>query len=188
MNLSVVDIDEKKLLIMGEEYIIGDDECNRSMNVTYICPPLESAKRQFRCMWCTLDVSSHPIGCPIGLVNRQRVEYKCVNILPSTSYQTYGVFCSFNCAKAFAISRRTDPMFEYSISYLAKMYVESTGAREEAVTIVPSPPIELLSCYGGTMTDDQYRSCIGRKTYTTNSIVKMFPLTISVTEDDMMNA
>ena len=129
------------------------------------------------------------MGCPIDLVNKQMVDYKRVNILPSTGYQTYGIFCSFNCAKSFAQFRSFDPMFRESVNLLAKMYVETygrndDGSHNEPVNIIPAPPIELMASYGGAMTDAQYKSLIGFKSYTVNHVVKMFPVTISVTEEE----
>lgn len=172
---------------MEMQRYIRDDECNKLTNVMYVSPQLDNEKKRFKCMWCTLDiVDGLPMGCPLNALNRHQVDYKRVNIIPTTSYQTYGTFCSFNCAKAYAQSRYFDPKFKDSINLLAKMYVETYVEHVGPVNIVPSPPIELLCYYGGTMSEAQYKSVVGRKLFSVNSMVKMYPVTLSICEEEVI--
>lgn len=127
-----------------------------------------------KCMYCTLDISGQTIGCPTHPI----VEYKDIKHNEKNSsneYMTYGVFCSFNCAKAYAQSKENEQLFSQSCRYIEIIARREQG---EPMTIIPSPPKELLRVYGGYMTEEQYRAELGKIQYIPNGTTITHPLTL----------
>jgi hypothetical protein len=141
--------------------------------VSNVIDPATAGKRFLRCWWCTLGTGPNPIGCPLATSLDSGTK----------TYSTTGIFCSFNCAKAYAQDReKIDYSFKNSCSLLAQMLCEEKG-RFLPVTITPSPDKNLLLEYGGHMTEDQYRSCFDKLAYTKKGVVKMFPVTVAYEEN-----
>lgn len=135
--------------------------------------------KRYRCWWCTLSIEHEPIGCPL-------------NILPSKSkdgqtYSTDGVFCSFNCVKAYIDEKeKTDATYKLSHILLANMYCDMNKC-VAPITIKAAPDKRLLNLYGGFMTEDQYRHCFDRLLYTEKGIIKMFPITTIFQEEENLH-
>lgn len=123
------------------------------------------------CLWCNfkIDNAKLSVGCPLN-----RRAYR--------SYDTYGIFCSFNCAKAFAVSNCKKPQFMHSVRLLKLMYNENNDGEKKPFcdirnddynnnnntdvdTIIESPNPILMRRYGGYMTDNQYLESIGKIRY-----------------------
>lgn len=137
---------------------------------TITANPVTNYKRFVKCWWCTLAAGPNPIGCPLV-------------VSADETYSTTGIFCSFNCAKAYAEDReKIDSSFKNSRNLLARMACIEKG-RISPITITPAPDKNLLLEYGGYMTEDQYRSCFNKLTYTKKGVVKMFPTTIAYEEN-----
>lgn len=127
-----------------------------------------------RCMYCTLPILGQVIGCPITLIP-EYVDLKHNDIRSNDEYITYGVFCSYNCAMAYAISKGDNPLFSHSKRYIS---IIASKENNEIANVIPSPPIELMSMYGGYMTEEQYRSEIGKVQYLPNGTTVMHPLSL----------
>ena len=68
-----------------------------------------------------------------------------------------GYFCSFNCAKRYAIDQHCFYSFEMC-SLLSSLYKCVIGRNKyERVHIIPSPPKCTLKAFGGHMTIEEYR-------------------------------
>ena len=130
----------------------------------------------YRCWWCTLSINDEPIGCPINVSHQEQ-----------KIYSTDGVFCSFNCVKAYINEKeRLDVMYKNSHVLLAHMICDMKGT-VTPVTVEPAPDKKLLSDYGGHMTEDQYRYCFDRMLYTEKGIINMFPTTTIFQEEEKLN-
>ena len=127
-----------------------------------------------RCMFCTLDLKNKAIGCPTHLIC-EHIDSKHNDKRSMNEYVTYGSFCSYNCAKAFAISREKDPLFINSCRYLS---IIASKESEDIIDILPSPPIEILNLYGGYMTEEQYRKELGKIQYKPNGTTITHPITL----------
>ena len=94
------------------------------------------------CWNCTNTFDGIPIAIPGGHHKRKNILVGC-----------YGVFCSFNCAKRYCISRnRHDSMQHVQLlSLLHKMILGSTAR------IFPASPFQVLEKYGGYMPIEEYR-------------------------------
>jgi len=159
-----------------------------------------STGKRYRCWWCTLTIDNEPIGCPIGVKfsypdnDPQATEgrRRASPVRPAarseiTTYSTDGVFCSFNCAKAYINEKeRANVMYKNSNVLLAHMVCDMNG-RIAPVSIEPSPDKRLLIEYGGHMTEHQYRQCFDRMLYTEKGIIKMFPTTVIFQEEEKLN-
>ena len=128
-----------------------------------------------KCMNCTLDIQGAVVGCPTRLI----VEYKDVKHNEKNGvdeYMTYGVFCSLNCAKSYAIAKEdSDQLFAHSCRYIEMIARKEKGS---VVNVIPSPPIDLMIVYGGYMSEEQYRSELGKIQYIPNGTTITHPLTL----------
>jgi hypothetical protein len=147
--------------------------------IQYISVSVDLTKgKKYRCWWCTLFIENEPIGCPINVKrNNEKKEYS-----------TDGVFCSFNCVKAYInIKEKTDMTYKHSHALLAHMVCDMQGSISP-VFIEPAPHKCLLSDYGGHMTEDQYRHCFNRMLYIEKGIIKMFPVTSIYQEEEKLQS
>ena len=69
-------------------------------------------------------------------------------------FSCIGNFCSWQCAKAYALDMGTSRSGEIQ-SFLAMMRRRSIGRYE---SLWPAPKREALACFGGSMTIDEFRS------------------------------
>lgn len=117
------------------------------------------------CLWCCHSFSTVPIPLPMS-----RHEFDC------TYYRCRGLFCSFNCAKAYAFSLRDSQvgnrctyLFEllYHMCYygvvsrveMQRRTIENTYSLWGGhVGIKPAPDRTLLNTFGGSLSIDQYRT------------------------------
>lgn len=164
---------------------IIDNATKRTTQQIHVTPSLSTSKL-FRCMWCTLPIESgRPIGCPIDVIEHY-VRGKNIEQISSKEFVTYGIFCSFNCAKAFATDRRYDYNFSRSQSLLSDMYRSIHPEHKGPVVIHPAPHISLLQCYGGDMSELRYRESFDKIVYDEKHILKMFPVTKVFEEHEIM--
>lgn len=139
-----------------------DFETKKPVQHIYITPNFDSSK-QYRCLWCTLFIDNEPIGCPIDTIDiMERI--KNIDQKISIKFITFGTFCSFNCAKAYALDRHFDSKFKHSIRLLANMY-SILNNTTRPITIIPSLHPTMLQCYGGDMTEAQYKESFDRIVY-----------------------
>lgn len=138
-----------------------------------------SGKRRHRCWWCTLLIENEPIGCPINILHDDKDQ---------KTYSTDGIFCSFNCVKAYINDKeRLDVTYKNSHILLGNMVCDMNGFISP-VTINPAPDRRLLVEYGGYMTEDQYRHCFDRMLYTEKGVIKMYPVTSIFQEEEKINS
>lgn len=146
--------------------------------VQYIFSTVNISKgKRYRCWWCTLIIDHKPIGCPID------ISY----VDGTKTYSTDGIFCSFNCVKAYINDKeRLDIMYKNSHILLAHMVCDMNNCISP-VSVEPAPDKKMLVEYGGHMTDDQYRYCFDRMLYDERGIIKMFPTVSIIQEEEKLN-
>lgn len=146
--------------------------------VQYVFSTVNLARGKcYRCWWCTLSIEDEPIGCPIGVLHEQ----------DQKTYSTDGVFCSFNCVKAYINDKeRLDVMYKDSHVLLGHMVCDINGPILP-VSVEPAPDKRLLTDYGGYMTEEQYRQCFGRMLYTEKGVIKMYPTTSIFQEEEKIS-
>lgn len=104
---------------------------------------IEHSSNVLVCWWC---VHALPIDPPIHLpvkYDSKLNRFSCV-----------GNFCSWQCAKAYAIDMGTSRSGETQ-SFLAMMRLRSIGRYEP---LWPAPKRQALACFGGSMTIEEFRS------------------------------
>jgi hypothetical protein len=146
--------------------------------VQYVSSTVNLARgKRYRCWWCTLSIEDEPIGCPINVLHEQGQK----------TYSTDGVFCSFNCVKAYINDKeRLDVMYKNSHVLLGHMVCDMNGSISP-VSVEPAPDKRLLTDYGGYMTKEQYRHCFSRMLYTEKGVIKMYPTTSIFQEEEKIN-
>lgn len=88
-------------------------------------------------------------------------------------YETDGVFCSFNCCKAFINDNKHNRMYDNSESLLTKMYNEFMGTK--ACVIIPAPSWRLLEQYGGNRNIIKFRNGFNKIEYEEHGNTKRVP-------------
>jgi hypothetical protein len=146
--------------------------------VQYVSSTVNLARgKRYRCWWCTLSIEDEPIGCPINVLYEQ----------DQKTYSTDGVFCSFNCVKAYINDKeRLDVIYKNSHVLLGHMVCDMNGSISP-VSVEPAPDKRLLTDYGGYMNEKQYRHCFGRMLYTEKGVIKMYPTTSIFQEEEKIN-
>ena len=80
-------------------------------------------------------------------------------------YITDGIFCSFNCAKAFIKDNKHDSMYEHSDNLLVKLYIDMNSGDVKNIKINPAPHWRLLNDFGGHLTIENFRENFNKCTY-----------------------
>ena len=99
------------------------------------------------CFWCVHPLPQLPcLHLPVRYNDRTKV------------FGTIGNFCSWPCAKAYAINMNSARAGEIQ-SFLSLMRMQTFGKH---VPLWAAPKREALACFGGTMTIEEFRSYGGR--------------------------
>lgn len=93
-----------------------------------------------------------------------------ININNNDYYSTDGVFCSFNCCKAFIKENKHNKMYENSDTLLSKLYQDMYNVK--SIVINPAPHWRLLSVYGGYLTIQQLRDKFNKTTYESHGVIR----------------
>jgi hypothetical protein len=107
------------------------------------------------CWWCCHTFQN----CPCTLPTRYDSHRKRFTFI--------GIFCSWNCAKAYNFS--TPDNRKYERTGLISLLIQQLFSVREAVSIKPSPPRQCLKMFGGYMDIDEFRN---------NSMVDTFHLNL----------
>jgi MYM-type Zinc finger with FCS sequence motif len=98
------------------------------------------------CWWCVHSLPQHPcVHLPLKYDDRRN------------RFTTIGNFCSWECAKAYAIDMRS-PRWGEIQSLLSMMRMR---AYKKYMPLFAAPKREALKIFGGTMTIEEFRSCAG---------------------------
>lgn len=104
--------------------------------------------------------------------NKARIELK-----GDEHYVTDGIFCSFNCCKAFILDNKHNSLYTHSEMLLAKLYTDmnkDTVDGESVVRINPAPSWRLLQDYGGGLSIDNFRENFNKCSYESVGMVTNF--------------
>ena len=93
-----------------------------------------------------------------------------INISNKDHYSTDGIFCSFNCCKAFIKDNKHNKLYENSDILLNKLYQDMYNVK--TIVINPSPHWRLLIEYGGYLTIQQFRDNFNKTTYESHGVIR----------------
>ena len=85
-------------------------------------------------------------------------------------YETDGIFCSFNCCKAFVKDNKHIKIYDNAELLLNKLYKEMFHVKN--IIINPAPHWRLLQEYGGYLTITQFRENFNKTTYDTYGLIR----------------
>lgn len=93
-------------------------------------------------------------------------------------YETDGIFCSFNCCKAFIKDNKHNNMYIDSDNLLIKLYtdINSNSENIKSVKINPAPHWRLLKEYGGHLSITEFREKFNKCTYDFYGTMKLSSL------------
>lgn len=144
----------------------------------------------YHCFWCRECFRTTPIGCPIKFYpGNIYIKYKSISSdnfyevieqrqrqsdedSDKSYYQTDGIFCSFNCCKAFIDENNENPLYSESNTLLVKMYNDFTG--KNAHFILPAPHWRTLKCYGGFIDINEFRKTFDKIEYKDYGTIRDF--------------
>ena len=93
-----------------------------------------------------------------------------ININNKDYYSTDGIFCSFNCCKAFIKENKHNKLYENADILLSKLYQDMYNVKN--IVINPSPHWRLLIEYGGYLTIQQFRDNFNKTTYESHGVIR----------------
>lgn len=153
----------------------------------------------YYCFWCRHPFNTKPIGCPIRYVSSQAIKTylsetskdiytikenitvaKRRNLSDQSDsrimvdkkeyYETDGVFCSFNCCKAFINDNKHTRLYDQSDNLLIKMYNNMMGTR--MIIIDRARHWRMLKEYGGHLTIEEFRNGFNKIDYEYNGTIQ----------------
>jgi hypothetical protein len=151
---------------------------------------------EYCCFWDRHPFSTVPFGCPIEyspkiisrvynseitkdtfVVNESvasnqshQSEHTIIKTKDNEHYESDGIFCSLNCALAFAKDNAHNPVYSRSCMLIQKVYQEIV---ENKTSLLPAPSWRLLKEYGGLLTIDEFRKNFQRMTYESRGIQRL---------------
>jgi hypothetical protein len=157
---------------------------------------IDDPNKNYNCYWCRNAFDSYAVGCPIRYVPKQCIKNYYSNIskdfykikedisdhkfdmlkddkdytLKDSYYETDGIFCSFNCCKAFINENKHKKIYNMSLYLLNKMYRDITG--EYCKNIITAPHWRTLKEYGGHLDIDDFRNGFNKNSYTDQGTIK----------------
>lgn len=117
---------------------VHNKDCIRIRNQVPVNWP---EKTEACCWWCTYPFSTQPIPLPIKHDPLRDIFY------------IRGIFCSWSCVKAYALSLRSTTAVDIGNIMLLK-----TRSEKDWTGIPVAPPRESLQRFGGTKTIEEFRN------------------------------
>ena len=159
---------------------------------------------RYHCYWCRHPFDTMPIGCPIHFVSSQaekryhsqitrdiytikesitqkkqdEINDEDFNVKIADYYETDGVFCSFNCCKAYIQDNKHNNRYDNSMMLLTKMYNELMGTKY--VKITAAPHWRLIEQYGGHLNIIKFRESFNKIDYKFHGNTKKTPNFLSI--------
>jgi hypothetical protein len=151
--------------------------------------------KTYNCFWDRNPFNHIPFACPIEynprvisktynseiskdsfVVNEtipKSIDIKQPNIKLSKEHEHYesdGYFCSTNCALAYAIDNKLNPLYSKSEMLIHRIHQELT---DNKTSLVEAPSWRLLKEYGGTKTIEEFRKNFQRVSYENKGIQRL---------------
>jgi hypothetical protein len=86
-------------------------------------------------------------------------------------YESDGIFCSMNCALAFAIDNKLNPLYSKSETMIRRIHQELSP--DCKTTLITAPSWRLLKEYGGLQTIEEFRKNFQRVSYESKGIHRL---------------
>lgn len=159
---------------IGQTETTNQLSIRRSKNVSminYLTKQNIETYTNLNCFWCRHPFQSYAIGCPISIHFQNEIKdskspfsdnIDTIHVYSDQyHYEIDGVFCSFNCCKAYIEDNECDPFYSSSLSLLYKLYEDFNNKGE----IHTAPSWRLLREYGGELTIEEFRENARMMTY-----------------------
>lgn len=88
-----------------------------------------------------------------------------IGVINNEYFETDGIFCSFNCIKAFIKDNKHNCLYQHSEYLMYKLYNETFNTNSKNIVINPAPHWRLLKEYGGNLSIDKFRESFNRSTF-----------------------
>ena len=192
-----------------EKTILFHDELRKVHKCSVVTADINTVRR---CFWDHHPFTHQPIGCPIEYKPRKisrsynseisketfsvlesipknasdNYSHTTTIVAPTEYYETDGVFCSLNCALAFAIEEhKRNPLYSQSVSLIQKIYNETTQSKSP---LIPAPPWRIIDVYSGDtdMTIAKYRENFQRISYEYKGVHRIAFKPISFTYEEQI--
>jgi len=160
--------------LIQNNYVRNCTMCEFSGNELNGILPLQTDKC---CWWCRHKFTTFPIGPPLHYyphndknpmnINVQKY-FEQKNIIFETNefFETEGIFCSFECCKAYLIDNNNKTIYSRSLTLLTLLFQKIMGYNPE--NIEPASSWKILKNYGGGMEIEEFRKSFGKNDLTIN--------------------
>jgi len=155
----------------------------------------ETLLLRHNCYWCRHPFNTRSIGCPINYISskavksyysqiskdmysikeditisrRKSIDDPRISVNIKEYYETDGIFCSFNCCKAFINDNKHKKMYNQSLTLLMRMYNEMFGV---TIHVIDSAPHwRVLKEYGGNLSIIEFRNSFSKADYEEHGII-----------------
>jgi len=162
----------------------------------------------YNCFWCRHPFETAPIGCPLKYVannviknyyseitkdkytikekiarSKGDIKEKGITIENKAYYSSDGIFCSFNCCKAFIKDNKHNQIYNFSENLLVKLYFDMNMPKDKnlkeeynSILIESAPHWRLLKEYGGYLTIDKFREKFNKVVYKCHGVIDPEPI------------
>ena len=178
INTKTTDIKELNSNIPKIVSFLDDFKSIHKCNISII-----SENGFYSCFWCRHPFESIGIRCPLNVINSEITKtyfsnitksnltikeevleekigdelYNNIELVNNSMYETYGIFCSFNCCKSWIIDNKHDYKYTNS-NYLLMTIYNKLSPNKNFNEIIPAPSWEVLENYGGHLSIDKFRN------------------------------
>ena len=123
---------------------------NDELAIKLFASPINKVRGHVKCWHCRhlLPPDWYPLGIPLSYSEKTK------------QFSIEGIFCSFNCIRAYIHESNTTFRYKESGHLLHMMYRKLFGMETPIIEIKPSPSWKLLKEYGGHLDIDDYRKCL----------------------------
>lgn len=99
-----------------------------------------------------------------------------ITLVTNDYYVTDGIFCSFNCCKAFILDNKHNNIYEHSNMLLLKLYrdMNPEATKTSIIRINPAPSWRMLQEYGGNLTIENFRNNFNKCLYDCQGLINIF--------------
>lgn len=114
---------------------------------------------------------------PFNFTVIKDIQNSVLSINKEEYYNCDGVFCSFNCCKAFIKDNKHNSIYDHSDILLNKLFIDimkytNPDLISNSIVITPAPSWRLLEEYGGHLNINEFRENFNKVSYEFRGIIK----------------
>ena len=153
--------------------------CRHSFNTSPIgCPIKYNSTNAVKTYYSEISKDTYIIKENISKIKKKIIdtvmdtEKYSLTLNEKEFYDTDGIFCSFNCCKAFIKENKHNILYEQSENLLVKLYNDINNCSDPNIVINCAPSWRLLREYGGHLSIQQFRENFNKSSFEYDGIIR----------------